>query len=513
MSKLTSPMGHQPVGAIPWGRQAYGWDASGNMNASDLDLALLYTLGYHVLATRDVTLLSALVPWNGSWYTVEDAAWLTFLYVRDSISVGSHGLLHLHYSDHNDGLLGNLGISGDNFTTAINTGESVMNSAYGAYVLPIYAAALELKGGLPERPAEVRAFAAQLLSAVVEQWVPAPASDPSVLASPHGWFRRVYLGSDTLGWRGDPNVDGVMWTETQAWALLAGAPEVATINATVLLLEAIAALAQGPSPTGAINAGPVVSESPRFFLSFCVTPFIGVSFFRVAVVDAGYGYGGVWYCGNLALIAALGLRGAPVSDALAEWRKNALGTHANAYPGVWFGATSGPDVYNSVLSNEPGGTRCAWGGPGVAHPCNEASVPVFNLWSHTLPTFALPGIIGFVPSAAGYSVRAGPASDGRLTIYTPLVSLVMDNVSAGCNISGHYAPLIPPGQRLLISVELAVGEAALCAGVTVNGELAELTFSQGTVSFNATTVPGPQVTNSTSGGPWSVILWQLFASD
>lgn len=221
--------------------------------------------------------------------------------------------------------------------------------------------------------------------------------------------------------------------------------------------------------------------------------------------DEGNGYGGVWYCGNLALITALGLRGAPVALALAEWRKNALATHAHAYPGVWFGATSGPDVYNSVLSATPGSTRCTFAGPGTVSPCNEASVPVFNLWSHTLPTFTIPGIMGFTPTVNGVTLRAGPSGD-RLSLYTPLVSLVRDNVTTGCNISGHYAPLVEPGTLLLFEVELAVAEAALCQGVLVNGAQVTLAVQPGgTVSFNATTVKWGAV-----AGASSLVLWELF---
>lgn len=258
MSKLTAPLGPQPAGAIPWGRQAYGEDASGSFHASDLELAMLYTLGFHVVSTRDTQVLTAPLPWNGSWTTVGEAAWESFLRLRDGIGVGPHNLVYLRLSDHNDGLLGNLGIYGSNETTAVTYGESVMNSAFGAYVLQFYADALELLGGATDRVAAVQAFARVLLGGVAAQWAAAPLPMRATSDATHGWFRRVYLGTDVLGWRGDPSVDGVMWTETQAWALLAGAAD--SLNVTSILLESLAALAQDPSPVGAINAGPVISE-------------------------------------------------------------------------------------------------------------------------------------------------------------------------------------------------------------------------------------------------------------
>ena len=520
MSKLTAPLGPQPAGALPWGRQAFGEDASGSFHASDLELAALYTLAFHALATRDAAgLLGAPVPWNGSWTTLGDAAWASFERLRDDIGVGPHGLLRLLLSDHNDGLLGNLGVRGANFTTAVALGESVMNSAYGAYVLPLYAGTLELGGGpdAAARSAEVRSFASQLQAAVAAQWAAAaPAPAPAF-----GWFRRVYLGTAELGWRGDPSVDGVMWTETQAWAMLAGAAGAA--NVTVPLLAALATLAQDPSPLGAINAGPALSAL-RGGASICTAvcqlhPLPPLSP-TPPVIDQGNGYGGLWYCGNLALVAALGLvSDEPVTAALREWRRNSLATHAAAYPAIWFGATSGPDVYDSVLSATPGATRCTWLGPGTTNPCNEASVPVLNLWSHTLPTFGLPGIIGFVPSTAGIALRAGSSAAGRLSVFTPLVSLVRDNVSAACNASGHYAPHVPPGSALEVSVELTPGDALQCAGVVVNG--ARVALSQlpgGVVAFNATTVawgggggqpPRAPAVAMARAAEQSVIVWTL----
>jgi len=236
MSKLTQPVGQQPVGAIPWGRQAYGVDSSGSFHASDLELALLFTLGFHVLSTHNISVLSAPVPWNGSWTTVGDAAWASFLRLRDDIGVGPHGLIHLRLSDHNDGLLGNLGVKGDNATTAVDLGESVMNSAYGAYVLPFFVGALQLQGMYPDRAAAVEAFQAGLLAAVAAQWV-----SPSAPKARYGWFRRVssaqknsvgeVIRTSMVSHRPFPMYrvvkhssrwccTGVMWTETQAWALL-----------------------------------------------------------------------------------------------------------------------------------------------------------------------------------------------------------------------------------------------------------------------------------------------------
>ena len=63
--------------------------------------------------------------------------------------------------------------------------------------------------------------------------------------------------------------------------------------------------------------------------------------------DLGTSYGGVWACGSEVLIQALGKSGQ--SSTFDEFRKNLLGTHAEVYPDVFFGVTSGTDVWNSAL--------------------------------------------------------------------------------------------------------------------------------------------------------------------
>jgi hypothetical protein len=208
----------------------------------------------------------------------------------------------------------------------------------------------------------------------------------------------------------------------------------------------------------------------------------------------------VWQCGELAFQVALGQHAEVIglpgtagggSDmALDEWRKNALATHAAMYPGVWYGATSGPDVLNSVLSPAPGATRCDWLGPGNTPPCHESAFPILNMWSHTTPSFALPFLAGFQPSWAGFKLRLLWSPGERpITVYTPVVSAVA-GPGAGCNFTGHYAPSAAAlGAQL--TVALAVPAAAACTAVTVDGRPAAAAFAPGpagvvTVTFNAT---------------------------
>ncbi len=146
-----------------------------------------------------------------------------------------------------------------------------------------------------------------------------------------------------------------------------------------------------------------------------------------------------------------------------------------------------------------------WGGPGITVPCNEAAVPVFNLWSHTLATFSLPALAGFEPSAAGISLRAGLSGTNQISIYSPLVSLVRDNVTCACNFSGHYAPQLSPGSVIVVSVHLLPKDALACTGVYVNDIPVHLSLDpSGIATFNATTT----VQSSNAIAP-SAFIWRL----
>jgi len=483
---------YQDVNSIPWGRQAYGEDASAGMFPSDLEHNLAFTIAMHALATHDVSWLDRPVPWNGTVRTVAQAMIACFAHLRDTIGLGEHaGLVRLRLSDHNDGLLGNLGLKGANFTNATLAGESGMNTALGAYVLPQLAEVLEAHGDAAAAAA-VAAFAQLEAGNLAQQYVHTPDEAAA-------WVRRVYLGTPQLGWRGDPQGDGIMWTETQSWTLLSNAlgdgdaaALIAYINATV----------RAASPIGVINAGMTVmndqGEPPPPLAT--LRHLLPLVFASLSSDCAGGGYGGVWQCGELALQVALGQHAALIgvpgtsgsgSDmALDEWRKNALATHATVYPGVWYGATSGPDVLNSVLSASPGATRCDWLGPGDTPPCHESAFPILNMWSHTTPSFAIPFLAGFEPHWTGFKLRLLWSPPQRpITVYTPLVSAVAGPL-ASCNYTGHYAPAASAAGAVL-TVAIAVPASAGCRTVLVSGAPVPAAFQSGppgvvTVTFNAT---------------------------
>ena len=466
----------RPRGSFQWGTAGHGWGGSMSFNASDLELQLFFALSQHVLATRSASpVLSLPVPVRpGSapgGENISDAAWASFFHLRDVTGTGAHGLIRLLYSDHNDGLLGGLGVplSPD----VMQHAESVMDGALAAYVLPLLAEALALGGAPVERRAAVAALGAAQRAAVAAAW----AANASTGA---GWYKRTWLGA--AGWRGAADTDGTLWTETQSWALLGGVPQATPGRAEALVRE-VQAMARDPSPIGAINSAPDTT------------------------VDGGVAYGGVWMCGSVALISALGLRGWP-DLALDEWRKASCAGHAAAYPYIWFGATAGSDVWSSMYGAHhnvtPGSTRCHWNDPGSSSPCHEAAFPVLNSWTATLGTYPLPSLMGAEWDSAGLLVRPMLAQ-AEYTIFTPLVSVSHwgggGGTNGSCGFAGHWAPVLPAGAAVRLRIGLLPGDAAACKGIEVNGEAAPLVWAGGEVIVEA-------ALREVEGVP--LLAWELF---
>ena len=446
--RSTNDSSGRPAGSIMWGIAAFGEESSASFNQSDIELAALFTLAQYALATRGAI---AAPVW--------EAAWASFQHLKDVIGTGEHGLIRLLHSDHNDGLLNafNLEMSSDIMEHA----ESVMNGGLAAYVLPLFAQAILAANttNATSRAAAVMAVGNAQRAATAAQWVSngtvlsggngTDGDDVLVTGLESGWYRRAWMGTKD-GWRGSPETDGTMWTETQSWALLGQVPQ-ETLGRTDALITQISRAARDPSPIGAINTAPDTTS------------------------DGGVGYGGVWQCGTIALITALGLRGAP-DEALSEWRKSSLTAHANAYPNIWFGVTSGADVWNSVYAaahnGTPGSTRCQWNSVGMTPPCEEFAFPILNMWSHTLGTYTLPALIGVEWNNEGMILRPPVFStpgDEVYTIFTPLVSVSRGvGNSTACAIAGHYAPFGVIGDHVQILVQLMPIDAARCNSLSVN---------------------------------------------
>jgi hypothetical protein len=229
-------------GSIPWGQCAFGIDGFTYLDPSDLELQVLFTAMNYILARNDFEFLDELVVWSDMKKTIGEMLWESYEHLINVIRFGQHGLILLHTADHNDGILSTLGVEGINRTVAEKMGESVMNSALGAYTLTLYSEVLNYTGRA-DNASTVLSTAESLREAIDKTWT-------------GRWYKRVWLGNESmgLGWRGDEQ-DGVMWTETQSWSILGGIPQL-RLNRTTELVETIFQLVIKPSPIAAINAGP-----------------------------------------------------------------------------------------------------------------------------------------------------------------------------------------------------------------------------------------------------------------
>ena len=435
-SMSSNPYPHYACG-IPWAVWANGEDYS-TMWPSDLEQWLLMGLSEYVLATREFGLLDEnVMTQDGHTITVRQGAWHAYERFRDVIGFGAHGLCRLLLSDHNDGFLHNVGISGTNATTAELDGESVMNTAMATFVLDKYAKMLSADtGSSAENVSDVTSMRQKLLDALQK----------FAFVEDKGWYARAYLGNDQLGWVGRD--DKALWLEPNSYALLGGVTEM--YNTSDQLVKIIDQNNRHPSPTGAL-----FTTDPR----------------------CNGAYQGVWYVGNWPLTLALGHLGY-ADMALDEWQKNSLAMHTETYPDDWPGTCSGPDFYQSIEMSTPG-----------------RAASIFNAWSHTYPVATLPGLVGLSWDSNGFSVRPS-LSVANYSISSSLFGFSkMSPMSGKMTYSGWYNP---PGTNAMRSSEDLVIDYLFTADVKklftkaiVNGKVVPLTTApSGALRLSVTRAAG-----------------------
>lgn len=277
-----------------------------------------------------------------------------FRFFLDGVGRGGHGHVRLRNADWNDMATHAPGLDR---ATMIEQGESVLNSAMAAWVLPVWAALADRLGNAKEA-AEARSLAVELRELVAGEWT-------------GQWFRRARGPQVVLG-------EEDLWLEVQPWAILCGA---ATPEQSRSLLATIDQRLRSDSPLGARLRWPVPDgEAP----------------------DGGRGEGtagGIWPSVNMTLVWAA----ARLDPALAwdEWRRMTLASHRAAYPHIWEGTLSGPDSFNAPESERPGRT---WASRSLQVAMQ--SFPVNNLHSHSQPLLAYLRLLGVEPTPAG-TLRVG----------------------------------------------------------------------------------------------------------
>jgi hypothetical protein len=442
----------QPDGSIPYALVGSGVPMPSEFDPGDQEMWLLWTASEYVLATRDKAFLDERIPTyphrnpNPADPTIAELLRRSYAHLTKVIGVGRHGLMRLAKGDWNDGVV--VARVPDKFLAEVREqGESILNAAMASYVLDYYARMVTYVGD-KATAAEARAKAEGQRQAVRDNW--------------RGrWFRRAWLGSN-LGWIGEDQV----WLEPQPWAIIGGA---ATAEQRETLVAALNELVRRPSPIGALimNRG---EDSPVK---------------QLGVLENG----GIWPSINGTLIWALAMAGG--ASAWDEWKKNSLALHAEAYPDIWYGIWSGPDSYNSVLSNSPGQTKFAeppvkghksptdWG-------VNWTDFPVMNMHPHAWPLYSaakllgvdfhedgvrfnpsLPlaeyefssPLLGFSKSSKRYSGWYAPAAAGEWTIEIQLSDLERSGLRQ-IEINGSITPL-PRDTRAIRFVERSYRDSPL----------------------------------------------------
>ncbi|MCJ7648288.1 MAG: hypothetical protein MUP85_06720, partial [Candidatus Lokiarchaeota archaeon] len=355
----------QSDGEIPYGITGNGKLMPAPFKPSDQELWLLWLASEYVLATRDVDFLDEEISMypiyrsRAEKATVQEILTRCYNHFTQVTGRGKHGLQRLSNGDWNDTVI--IGhIPPEKHEELRKVAESVLNSAMSIYCLEKYAEMLQYaKKG--EKVDEILNYAQSQRDAVKAQWTGT-------------WYKRAWITED-IGWLGTDR----LWLEPQPWAIIGNVP---SQEQKKMLVNAIDNLVRKPSKIGAMlhNKGLNIESMAK-----------GVA------ANAG-----IWASINGTLIWALSL----VDGELAwdEWKKNSLAYHAESYPDIWYGITSGPDTYNSELSQYPGQTIFT---PKQSNEVKEQNpenleitglnwtdFPVFNLHPHAWPLYTLIHLIG-----------------------------------------------------------------------------------------------------------------------
>lgn len=345
-----------PDGDLPYALRPDKTPWTDLFRPSDQNLWALWLGAEYLAGTGDLAAFGQVVPYHpvhaAEPVSLGENLRRQFRFFTDVVGRGDHGHVRMLNADWNDMAISESGAAREEM---IARGESVLNSAMAAWVLPRYAALAERLGDY-ETGAEARRIGAELRDLVAGEW--------------NGrWFRRAYGPGAVVG-------QDDMWLEVQPWAILCGAASPAQARQ---LLETIDGTAAAGSPLGARLRWPVAG---------------------------GYGAGGngtIWYAINMTLIWAAAAHTPDLG--WKWWRQMSLAAHAAAYPDVWEGTLSGPDAYLAPETDRPGRT---WdlAEAGVA----MQAYPVANLHSHAQPLLAYLRLLGVEPDTTGALSVGGTAS-------------------------------------------------------------------------------------------------------
>lgn len=299
-----------PDGEIKLMDQGFGWVASTPMQTSDQQLYFFLLLAEYLRVTRDFALLSERI----AYYPVENSGKDTvlahlrqaFIFLRDRISVGRHGLVRLWNSDWND-LFYEWQTKGS-YNTTFETAESCMNTAMAIVILgdvaPLLQHANDPEGAVVA--AGMLNYRGELLAA----WMRDLGDRP--------FPRRAWTDATTSLGEDD------LWLEPQGFALQI--PEMGEERKRVLLTEVQSrVLASEKMGARQIEKPLVHPGTPR----------------------GSRENGGFWY----ALHGPLVLGTATIDHELAEsyLKRMTFANYASRFPDYWTGRWSASDSLDSSL--------------------------------------------------------------------------------------------------------------------------------------------------------------------
>ncbi|MGC1384033.1 MAG: hypothetical protein WA823_09650 [Candidatus Acidiferrales bacterium] len=299
-----------PDGEIKLMDQGYGWAASGPMQTSDQQLYLFLLLAEYLRVTGDTALLAEKIGYypleNSGEDTVLAHVRQAFLFLRDRVSVGRHGLVRLWNSDWNDLFYASATKGSYNYT--FETAESCMNTAMAIVILGDLAPLVK-RANDPEA-AELNAAMLEFRAELLKAWMLDLADRP--------FFRRAWTDATTS--LGEDN----MWLEPQSFALLI--PEMSIERKRELLTELQRRLL-APEKLGARQIEKPVAN--------------------VGTPQGARENGGFWFALNGPLV----LGTATIDQDLAEnlLKRMTFDHYAKCFPDYWTGQWSASDSIDSSL--------------------------------------------------------------------------------------------------------------------------------------------------------------------
>lgn len=154
------------VGAVSRGTSGVGYTSPDIFKESDEQLYVFMAIGDYLRVTRDYSLLNDVITYfprdSGRSATVLELLKRHFVYLRDEVGLGEHGLIKMLNSDWSDSFFHTVPVN-----TVLHSAESHMNSAMALAVIPTLSTALKKAGEVRAAPliAALDAYVARLSGA------------------------------------------------------------------------------------------------------------------------------------------------------------------------------------------------------------------------------------------------------------------------------------------------------------------------------------------------------------